>query len=339
MTDSCLSVTANLGGGSASSRDFRVTIDAAQIRLRSRATQASVAVSALLIAIKFAAWIATGSVAMLSSLVDSLLDVVASVINLVAVRHALEPADREHRFGHGKAEPLAALGQSAFLAGGAVLLIFEAVSRALAPQPVMRLGLGIAVIVASMALDLVLVLYQRYVIARTRSLAIGADELHFRSDMVVNAAVLVALVLDRMVELPILDPLLGGAIGLWIIFGAFRLLRLSMSQLMDHELPDEDRARIRKIAEAAPEVSAVHDIKTRAAGPIAFIQLHLEMDGAMNLRRAHRIADRVEMQLREAYPHAEIIIHQDPAGLEESRQAFPPPADEESAPPPCHPTP
>ena len=325
MTGSSLSAKANRGDASVFTHDRHVTIDAAQIRLRSRATQASVGVSLLLIAIKFTAWIATGSVAMLSSLVDSLLDVVASVINLVAVRHALEPADREHRFGHGKAEPLAALGQSAFLAGGAVLLTFEAISRAITPQPVTRVGLGIAVIVASIVLDGLLVLYQRHVIARTRSLAIGADELHFRSDMVVNGAVLIALVLDRIVELPILDPLLGGAIGLWIIFGAFRLLRLSMSQLMDQELPDEDRARIRKIAEAAPEVSAVHDIKTRVAGPTAFIQLHLEMDGAMNLRSAHLIADRVETQLREAYPHAEIIIHQDPAGLEEPRQAFPPP--------------
>jgi ferrous-iron efflux pump FieF len=303
-----------------------VTADAAHARLRSRATQASVAVSSLLIAIKFAAWIATGSVALLSSLVDSLLDIVASIINLVAVRHALEPADREHRFGHGKAEPLAALGQAAFLAGGAVLLTFEAISRAITPQPVTRVGLGIVVIVASTALTGALVLYQRHVVARTRSLAIGADELHFRSDMVVNAAVLVALILDRVIGLPILDPLLGGAIGVWIIIGAIRLFRLSMSQLMDRELPDEDRARIRTIAEAAPEVIAVHDLKTRAAGPTAFIQLHLEMDGAMNLRRAHDIADRVEAQLRDTYPNAEIIIHQDPAGLEEPRQAFQPPA-------------
>ena len=101
-------------------------------------------------------------------------------------------------------------------------------------------------------------------------------------------------------------------------------MRLSFGQLMDHELPDEDRARIRKIAEAAPEVTAVHDIKTRAAGPTAFIQLHLEMDGAMDLRRAHEIADEVEAQLRSAFPHAEIIIHQDPAGLEELHQTFPP---------------
>ena len=298
--------------------------DSAAVRLRTRATYASVAVSLVLVGIKFVAWLVTGSVALLSSLVDSLLDVAASTVNLFAVRHALEPADREHRFGHGKAEPLAALGQSAFLAGGAILLVFEAVSRGISPAPVLRADLGIAVMVVSMLLDGALVLYQRFVVARTRSLAIGADELHFRSDLVINAAVLAALIVNRVVDVPVLDPIFGGAIGLWIIYGSTRLLRQSLTQLMDHEMPDQDRARIRAIAEAASEVSAVHDLKTRLAGPTAFIQLHLEMDGAMDLQRAHRISDEVEAQLRDAYPNAEIIIHQDPAGLEEARQAFPP---------------
>jgi ferrous-iron efflux pump FieF len=292
--------------------------------LRNRAAYASVAVSALLIVVKFSAWLATGSVAMLSSLVDSMLDVVAAGVNLFAVRHASEPADREHRFGHGKAEPLAALGQAAFLAGGALLVTFEAINRLVTPAPISRAMLGIIVMIASIAVDGALVVYQRRVVAKTGSLAIGADELHFRSDMLVNVAVLAALVLDRVLETPVLDPLFGGAIGLWIIYSSTHLFRLSLTQLMDHELPDTERARIRAIAEAAPEVSAVHDLKTRAAGPTAFIQLHLEMDGGMNLLHAHEISDGVEAQLRDAYPNAEIIIHQDPAGVEEPRQAFPP---------------
>lgn len=313
------------GVANASSHDrLAVTIDAEHVRLRSRATHASVGVSVILILIKFIAWLATGSVAMLSSLVDSLLDLVASIVNLFAVRQALEPPDREHRFGHGKAEPLAALTQSAFLAGGALLLIFEAIERIVSPAPIAHAKLGIAVMIVSLLVDGALVAYQRYVLSKTKSLAIGADELHFRSDLLVNAAVLAALVADQLVDLPVLDPILGGVIGLWIIYSSVSLFRLSMSQLMDHELPDEDRTRIRKIAEGASEVSAVHDLKTRAAGPISFIQLHLEMDGAMDLRHAHEISDGVEAQLREAYPHAEIIIHQDPAGLEEPRQVFPP---------------
>ena len=292
--------------------------------LMHRATYASLVVAGGMVAVKLAAWLATDSVSLLSSFLDSLLDAAAALINLMAVRQALAPADREHRFGHGKAEPLAALGQSAFLAGGALLLVFEAVSRIVQPAPISRVSLGIAVIIVSMAIDGGLVLYQRYVVARTGSMAIGADELHFRSDLVVNAAVLAALVIDRFIDIPVLDPLFGGAIGVWIIYGSIRLLRQSLTHLMDHELPDEDRARIRGIAERAHEVAAVHDLKTRLAGPTAFIQLHLEMDGAMNLRRAHEVSDEVEAQLREAYPNAEIIIHQDPAGLEEPRQAFPP---------------
>jgi len=303
-----------------------MSIDAEHIRLRTRATHASVAVSTVLVLIKFAAWLATGSVAMLSSLVDSSLDVVASTVNLFAVRQALEPPDREHRFGHGKAEPLAALGQAAFLSGGALLLVFEAVSRVVNPAPVVRANLGIVVMLVSILFDGALILYQRYVVARTQSLAIGADELHFRSDLVVNAGVLAALVIDQLVDAPVLDALFGGAIGLWIIYSATRLLRDSLIQLMDHEMPDQDRARIRTIVETAPEVAAVHDLKTRVAGPTAFIQLHLEMDGAMNLLRAHEISDEVEAKLRDAYPQAEIIIHQDPAGVEEPRQAFPPTA-------------
>jgi len=301
-----------------------VTVDAGHTTLRNRAAYASVGVSTLLIVVKFVAWLATGSVAMLSSLVDSLLDVVAAGVNLFAIRRASEPADREHRFGHGKAEPLAALGQAAFLTGGALLVTFEAINRIVTPAPISRATLGIAVMVLSIVIDGVLVLYQRYVVSKTGSLAIGADELHFRSDMLVNVAVLAALVLDRFFETPILDPLFGGAIGLWIIYGSTHLLRLSLTQLMDHEMPDKDRARIRAIAEAAPEVTAVHDLRTRAAGPTAFIQLHLEMDGAMDLLHAHAIADAVEAQLRGAYPNAEIIIHQDPAGLEEPHQVFPP---------------
>ena len=283
--------------------------DSAAVRLRTRATYASVAVSLVLVGIKFVAWLVTGSVALLSSLVDlaarrRCLD----LINLFAVRHAVEPADREHRFGHGKAEPLAALGQSAFLAGGAVLLLFEAVSRVVSPAPVSHAMLGIVVMAVSILLDGVLVLYQRYVLARTASLAIGADELHFRSDLIVNGAVIAALLIDEFVDIPSLDAVFGGAVGLWIIYSSTRLLQNSLSQLMDREMPDADRAKIRAIAEALPEISAVHDLRTRLAGPTAFIQLHLEMDGGMRLLHAHEISDEVEARLRAAFPNAEIII-------------------------------
>jgi ferrous-iron efflux pump FieF len=292
-------------------------------RLRRLATYASVAVALLLIAAKFAAWLATGSVAILSSLIDSLLDAVASLVNLVAVRHAMTPADREHRFGHGKAEPLAVLGQSAFITGSALLLLAEAARRLISPTPVHNAPIGIAVTLFSIAATVGLVSYQRHVVRRTGSIAIGADELHYRSDLVLNGSVIAALVLGSWLGLPILDPLFGAAIGLWIVWSATRLARLALTQLMDRELSDDERERIREIAQSHPDVVAAHDLRTRVAGPTAFIQIHIEMDGELSLLQAHRISDEVEVLLRDSYPGAEIIIHQDPEGIEEPRANFP----------------
>jgi ferrous-iron efflux pump FieF len=292
-------------------------------RLRRFATYASVSVAALLISVKFAAWLETGSVALLSSLVDSLLDAAASLVTLVAVRHAMTPADREHRFGHGKAEPLAVLGQSAFITGSAMLLLAEAVRRLISPVPIENAPAGIAVMIFSIVVTIGLVLFQRHVVRRTGSIAITADELHYRSDVILNVSVIAALVLGSALDLSILDPLFGAAIGIWIVYSSVQLARLSLFQLMDHELPDDERERIRAIAQSHPDVAAAHDLRTRVAGPTAFIQLHIEMDGAMSLVRAHEISDEVEAKLRAAYPNAEIIIHQDPEGIEEPRSNFP----------------
>jgi ferrous-iron efflux pump FieF len=296
---------------------------AAAHQLRRTATYASVAVAVILIAVKFAAWLETGSVALLSSLVDSLLDAAASLVNLIAVRHAMSPADREHRFGHGKAEPLAVLGQSAFITGSALLLLAEAVRRLIWPAAIENPPAGIAVMVFSIVMTIGLVLYQRHVVRRTGSIAITADELHYRSDLVLNLSVIAALILGSTLNLPILDPLFGAAIGVWIVYSAVRLAHLSVFQLMDHELPDDEREKIREIAQSHPDVVAAHDLRTRIAGPTAFIQLHIEMDGAMSLVRAHEISDEVEAMLRAAHPNAEVIIHQDPEGIEEARSNFP----------------
>jgi ferrous-iron efflux pump FieF len=302
---------------------FSVMHGPAADRLRRLATYASVAVAALLIAVKFAAWLETGSVALLSSLVDSLLDIAASLVNLVAVRHAMSPADREHRFGHGKAEPLAVLGQSAFITGSAMLLLAEAMRRLISPVRIENPPAGIAVMMFSIVVTIGLVLYQRQVVRRTGSIAITADELHYRSDVVLNLSVIAALVLGSALDTPILDPLFGAAIGIWIVYSAVRLARLSLIQLMDRELPDEEREKIRAIAQSHPDVVAAHDLRTRVAGPTSFIQIHIEMNGTLSLIRAHEISDEVEAELRAAYPNAEVIIHQDPEGIEEARSNFP----------------
>jgi ferrous-iron efflux pump FieF len=299
----------------------RETPERAALLMR-RATYASIAVAMLMIAVKLVAWLLTGSVSMMSSLLDSLLDGGSSLVNLIAVHQALVPADREHRFGHGKAEPLASLGQAAFIAGSAVLLLVEALQRFLTPSPVSNTGIGIAVMVFAMLVTLGLVGYQNYVARRTRSLVVSADELHYRADLILNGSVIVSLLATDLLGWVYLDPIFGAAIALWIIYGAWRVGGKAVVQLMDRELPDPDRARIRQIAQAHPEITAVHDLRTRAAGPQAFIQIHLEMDGRLTLNEAHRISDAVEADIRAAYPHAEVMIHQDPAGIEEPRQRF-----------------
>src|SRR5690348_8880758 len=251
--------------------------------LMRRATYASIAVAGAMVLVKLVAWLMTGSVSLLSSLLDSLLDAAASLVNLVAVHQALTPADREHRFGHGKAEPLASLGQAAFIAGSAVLLLIQALQHMLSPSPVTNTGIGIAVMIFAIIVTLALVGFQRHVVRRTGSLVVSADELHYRTDLVLNGSVIVSLLATRELGWVYLDPAFGAAIGLWIIYGAWQVASKAIVQLMDRELPDEARAKIRQIALAHPQVKAVHDLRTRAAGPTAFVQVHLEMDGALTL--------------------------------------------------------
>ncbi|MDE1904222.1 MAG: cation diffusion facilitator family transporter, partial [Alphaproteobacteria bacterium] len=265
--------------------------------LMRRATYASISVAGVLVAVKLGAWVETNSVSLLSSLIDSLLDGAASLANLIAVRQALVPPDREHRFGHGKAEPLASLGQAAFIAGSALLLLIEAIQHLIHPQPITNTVAGLAVMVFAVVTTLVLVLYQRSVVKRTGSLVVSVDAFHYRADLVLNLAVIAALLLTVEFGDVLIDPIFGGLIALWIIWGAWQVANRAIVQLMDRELPDAERERIRAIALAHPEVRAVHDMKTRAAGPVSFIQIHLEMDGNLPLTQAHRIADEVEAKI------------------------------------------
>lgn len=281
-----------------------------------RVTAASVTVAFTLIIIKSAAYLTTDSVALLSSLVDSLLDSLASLVNLFAVRHALVPADREHRFGHGKAEPLAGLGQAAFIAGSAVFLVFESVNRFVHPVEVEHGRIGIGVMLVSLVMTLVLVTYQRHVIQRTGSMAIRADWLHYVSDIVLNLSVILALVMSTQLGIFIADPVFALAIAGYIIWSAARIALQSLHQLMDRELPDGDRERIIAVCRSHPEVRNVHELRTRASGMDIFIQLHLELDGNLPLIQAHKVADEVERQLRAEFPNADVIIHEDPVGQE-----------------------
>lgn len=281
------------------------------VRLLRLATWWSVGTAVMLIVAKGIAWLHTGSVSLLASLIDSLMDAAASAINLVAVRWSLQPADEEHRFGHGKAESLAGLAQAAFICGSALLLLTEAVDRITHPRALEDVALGVWVMAFSILATLILLGIQRYTIRHTQSVAIKADSLHYFTDLLTNLSVIAALFL-AVSGWPMADAFFGLGIGAYILYGAISIARESVQHLMDRELPEEVQQQIADIVLENPQVRAVHDLRTRQAGQTRFIQLHIEMDGNMTLSRAHAIGDAVMHRLRKALPDADIIIHQDP---------------------------
>ena len=290
--------------------------------LMRRATNLAVAAAALMIVGKLGAWLATDSVSILSSLADSVMDVLASLINLFAVRQALQPPDREHRFEHGKAEPLAGLGQALFISASAIFLIVEAVGRILEPEPIARAPVGIGVMVFAIIVTTALVAYQRRVVRLTGSTAIRADALHYASDILMNIGVIAALALAMTVGWGLADPIIALVIAAVIIHAAVRVARGAIQQLMDREFPEQDRERIRQIVLEHPDVRNCHDLRTRRSGIDSFIQVHVEMDSSLTLLRAHEISDDVEARIRKVFPHAEVLIHADPEGIEEPMPSF-----------------
>jgi len=291
-----------------------VRVSAETERLMRLATWASVSVASLLIVAKLLAWFTTDSISVLATLLDSCLDVFASLLNMFAVRHALMPPDEEHRFGHGKAEALAGLGQSMFIMGSALFLILESLRRLWHPQAIQQVDVGIMIMIFSIVLTLALLAFQRHVIAQTNSTAIRADALHYQSDLYANAAVIVALALAAW-GWHGFDALFGLAIAIFILYGAWRIIDQAWDELMDRELPDEEREKIKGLALLHPDAESVHDLRTRKSGLRYYIQLHLVLDAEMPLRDAHRIADEVEARIQQAFPSADILIHQDPSGL------------------------
>lgn len=281
-----------------------------------RVAIAAVGVAALLVVMKTVAYIVTDSIAMMASLADSALDVFTSSVNLLAIRHALTPADREHRFGHGKAEPLAGLGQGAFITGSAAFLVIESVSRLVAPHPIEHPWLGLGVMAVSIGTTVILVVAQRIVVSRTGSVAVGADRMHYIGDIVTNGGVILGIVASTEFGILVADPIIGMAVAAILTWSAVHVFRQSYDQLMDRELPDTDREKIKAVVRAHSEVKSMHDLRTRSAGVNTFIQLHIELDPEIKLLRAHEISDAVEADLMAAFPRAEVIIHQDPAGVE-----------------------
>lgn len=292
------------------------------IRLVRAAGLASVLVALTLVALKLYAWLSTDSVAVLSSLADSLLDLLASTMIFIAVRFAFEPADREHRFGHGKLEAVAGLVQACVILASAAYVGIQAATRLVEPVPISEPAVGTAVIAVSLVLTIALVLFQRHVALRTGSIAIGADRLHYLGDVLTNIGVLVALALSSVFGWHWADPLLG-LIVVFVILASVRAIVLhAFDVLLDRELPSARRDEILAIVQAHGAVLGVHDLRTRTSGTQEFIQFHLELKPELELQRAHAISHEVEAEVRRRFPRAEVIIHAEPAGIDDERDSF-----------------
>lgn len=277
----------------------------------------SVATAAILIVIKAIAWVASDSVAILASLSDSALDLVASLITVYAVRYAAEPPDAEHRFGHGKAEAFSSLMQGGLVFASGALIGREAINALLHPRPVEHGLAGVVVMLISIGLTLALITAQTRVVKASGSIAISGDRAHYAADLASNAVALVGVGAAAWLGLPWLDAAAGLLVALWLIWGAIGVFREASGQLMDQELPEEERARIVQLATVDPRVLGVHQLRTRASGPYVHMQMHADLAADISLAEAHRIMVAAENRLLEAFPSADIIIHPDPRGLAE----------------------
>lgn len=292
-------------------------------KLTARAAMASIAMAITLIALKSYAAFETSSMAMLGSLADSGLDLVASLVVLLGVKIAAQPADYDHRFGHGKAEALASLVQVTLISLSAVFIGFRAVQRLLAGAETANAELGIGVSIVAMILTVALITYQRHVVKLTGSLAIGTDRLHYSSDLLLNGSVIVALALDQFARFKGADAVFGVLIAAWLMWGAWRASSHALDQLMDKEWPDELRDRFLAAAKEYPELQGLHDLRTRSSGTYQFAQFHVWVPPHWTVQEAHDRLDRVEEELLRRFPGTEILIHVDPEGQTDRETLLP----------------
>jgi ferrous-iron efflux pump FieF len=288
-----------------------------------RAALASVALATVLLVAKAWAAYQTGSTAMLGSLADTALDVIASLTTLVGVRIAAIPADTDHRFGHGKAEALVALAQVVLITVSAIGIAWRAGDRLINGAQTEAMGDGIAVSLLAIVFTFVLLSYQRRVIERTGSVAIKTDNVHYKSDLMLNGAVIVALVLEQALHVAGADALFGIAIASWLLWGAYRASREAVNQLMDREWPEKERQAFLAAAAEYPELAGLHDCRTRKSGTLRFVQFHVWVPADWTVKEAHDRLDRVEERLQERFPGTEILIHVDPEGQTDRETLLP----------------
>jgi cation diffusion facilitator family transporter len=285
--------------------------------LTRRVTLMSVATAAILVSIKMAAWLASGSTALLASMADSGLDLVASLVTFFAVRYAAEPPDAEHRFGHGKAEAFASLVQGGLVFASAALIAREAVGDFLAPHPLRQEGWAVAVMAVSTVLTVMLLRAQTLVLRQTSSVAVSGDRAHYASDLASNIIALIGIAASAWLGVNGLDAAAAMVVAALLLWGAVGVFREASSQLMDQELSDEARAKIVALTVADGRLANVHQLRTRASGPYIHMQMHVDLDPDITLEAAHQAIVAAETRILKAFPAADILIHADPHGRAE----------------------
>lgn len=271
-----------------------------------------IVISCILLAVKAYGWAVTGSLSILSSLLDSTLDLIISLLNMFAVIYAAKPPDKDHRFGHNSIEDIVGLIQSTFIATSGLFILYEAVNRFISATPITHYQTGIIVMLISLLGSLIIVSYQKFIFYKTKSIVIEADMLHYLTDFLVNGAIIVSLLLVSRTGFVILDPILASIIAIYIIFTAIKIGKRAFNGLMDHELTHDEKSKIKDLIKQDPDIKGSHEFKTRRSGSRVFIQLHIELDHKLSLKEGHDIGHRLEQKLKTLWPQTEIIIHTDP---------------------------
>ncbi len=288
-------------------------------RLKRAAASASVMLSGGLCLLKIFGAFYTGSLAILSSLIDSLADVFASSISFVAIRFSTRPASQEHRYGYGRAESISALVQSAFIAGSGLFVMYDGLVRLLDPKPLEKAELGIIIMAISLATTVALIVFQKYVARKTASPAIAADSAHYTVDVLTNASIILSLIVVKLFNIDWFDILTAFAISAYLIYNAYKIAAEAVAALTDRELSEEVRKQVIDIVMNSEGVKGYHDFRSRDLGGAYFFEIHLELDGSLTLDKTHELTDKAEEKIKETFPNAQVIIHQDPYGLHENR--------------------
>lgn len=288
-------------------------------RLKRAAASASVMLSGGLCLLKIFGAFYTGSLAILSSLIDSLADVFASSISFVAIRFSTRPASQEHRYGYGRAESISALVQSAFIAGSGLFVMYDGFVRLLDPKPLEKAELGIIIMAISLATTVALIVFQKYVARKTASPAIAADSAHYTVDVLTNASIILSLIVVKLFNISWFDILTAFAISAYLIYNAYKIAAEAVAALTDRELSEEVRKQVIDIVMNSEGVKGYHDFRSRDLGGAYFFEIHLELDGSLTLDKTHELTDKAEEKIKETFPNAQVIIHQDPYGLHENR--------------------